>query len=137
MKSSSQFESFENRRKYPRLNLHIPVKVQSQNGKCVSAKLYDISPDGLQIRCDQEVAGVIHPGGKQIKEGEQPKVTVGFNLLLNGKNTEIIVRCSMCYFALLTNGENNEVAFGLRFRKFKGKCLQHLKQFLLSEMEPA
>ena len=137
MKPAVQFDSFEDKRKYPRLKLHIPVKVQSQNGKCVNAKLYDISPDGLQIRCDQEMARVIHPGGKQIPENDQPSVTVGFNLLHNGTNTEIIVRCSICYFALPASGANNEYAFGLRFRQFKGKCRQHIKRFFLSEMEPA
>jgi PilZ domain-containing protein len=136
MKSAPQFERLEDRRKYPRLKLQIPVQVQNQNGKRVAAILYDISPDGLQLRCDRKIADIIHPGGKQIAETDQPSVTVGFNLLQNGTNTEIIVRCSICYFALLTSSENNEVAFGLCFRQFKGKCLQHIKQFFLSEMEP-
>ncbi len=137
MKPATQLKSFEDRRKYPRLRLDIPVKVKYQSDKFVEARLYDISPDGLQIRCDQPTAGLIHPSGKPIPEHAQPSVLIGFTLPANNENSEIIVKFSIWYFALLTDGAINEVAFGLCFRQFKGDCRQRISQYFLSEMEPA
>jgi hypothetical protein len=136
MNSDTQFEALDEKRKYPRLNLHIPVKVQYAHGEFVEATLHDISPDGLQIRCDPSTAGIIYPSGRYILEDNQPSVTVGFSLHKQGEKEEIIVKCSICYFALLTGGECKEVAFGLHFKQFKGNCLQQIKQFFISEMEP-
>ena len=137
MNSQTQYESFENRRKYPRLIMQIPVKVQNQHGLNLDARLHDISPDGLQIRCEQESAELIHPGGKQITKNTQASVVIGFRLPQNEASIEIIVRCSICYFVVLEDSGPDEVAFGLQFRQFEGDSLRHIKQFFLSEMEPA
>ncbi len=137
MKSRSQYESFEDRRKYPRLIMNLPVKVKNQQGRYIEAKLHDISPDGLQLRCNRKTAELIHPGGRQIVDDAQPSIGVGFNLTVNEQSREIIVRCSVCYFVLLEDNESDEAAFGLCYRQFKGESLRHIKEFFLSEMEPA
>lgn len=43
-------ESFENRRHYPRLNLDLPVAITNSGGEILNADIYNISPDGIQIR---------------------------------------------------------------------------------------
>lgn len=136
MKSTTQFDAFEDRRMYPRLNLQIPVRVKCQNNVYVNARLHDISPDGLQLRCDQTSAELIHPSGEYIVENNLATVTVGFNLPQNDERSEIIVQCSICHFTLLTSGESNEVVFGLLFKQFKDNCRQRIKLFFISEMEP-
>ncbi|MFT5134531.1 MAG: hypothetical protein ACI9SC_003010 [Gammaproteobacteria bacterium] len=115
----------------------MPVKVQYENGKYVKANLHDLSPDGLQIRCDQDTANKIHPAQTQILKNAQPSIVVGFSLPKTDVNIEIIVKCSICYFGLLPPGTSNEVAFGLQFKQFSGDCRQHIKKFFLSEMESA
>ena len=137
MNPIAEFEAYENRRSYPRLNLLVPVKVQYENGKYAKAELHDISPDGLQIRCDQETANKIHPAQTRILKNAQPSIVVGFSLPQTDVNTEIIVKCAICYFALLTTDTSNEVAFGLQFKQFSGDCRQQIKKFFLSEMESA
>lgn len=43
-------ESFENRRIYPRLKMHLPVTITSTTGEKLKAYIYNLSPDGIQIR---------------------------------------------------------------------------------------
>ena len=66
MKSASQCEVKEDKRKYPRLVLQIPVKVHIENGLYADSSLHDLSPEGLQIRCDQETTYEIDTFGKKI-----------------------------------------------------------------------
>lgn len=47
MNSASQCEVKEDKRKYPRLVLQIPVKVHIENGLYADASLHDLSPEGL------------------------------------------------------------------------------------------
>ena len=136
MNSTSQFEVKEDKRKYPRLVLQIPVKVHIENGLYADASLHDLSPDGLQIRCDQETAHEIDTFSKKNLFKNRPSISVKFALPRTNNNTGIVVRCSICYFVSLPLKENDDVAFGLQFRQFSGDSLQQIKRFFLSEMEP-
>jgi len=46
----SMYEIFEKRRHYPRLELHLPVTITGAGGKSFAGNIYDISPDGVQVR---------------------------------------------------------------------------------------
>jgi len=54
------------------------------------------------------------------------------------KYNKIIVRCQLCYFALLgdENVERITVAFSLKFNKFKGDCGKYAGRFIYNEMKP-
>ena len=136
MNSTSQCEVKEDKRKYPRLVLQIPVKVHIEQGLYADAFLHDLSPDGLQIRCGQETAREIDTISKKNLFKDRPSISVEFALPRTNNNTEIVVKCSICYFAPLPSEENEDVAFGLQFRQFSGDSLQQIKDFFLSEMEP-
>ena len=73
MNSTSPCEVKEDKRKYPRLVLQIPVKVHIEQGYYADAFLHDLSPDGLQIRCGQETAREIDTISKKtfLKTGLQ------------------------------------------------------------------
>lgn len=49
-KKLPKFETFENRRKFPRLKTNLPVTITGSNGEIFNGILHDISPDGIQIR---------------------------------------------------------------------------------------
>ena len=135
--NASQNKTFEDRRKYPRLILQIPLKVHIGNGLYALACLHDISPDGMQIRCNKQTEGQIHAIAK-IREGrEKPSIMVEFKLPNDPTNEAIVVKCRICYFGPLTAGAKDDVAFGLQFAQFSGTSLKKIKHFFLSEMEPA
>ena len=136
MNSTSQIEVKDDRRKYPRLVLQIPVNVHIEYGKYADACLYDLSPDGLQIRCDQETANQIDTLSKKNLYKDKPSITVEFALPQTNNRAVIVVKCSICYFSPLPAKANDDVALGLQFRQFSGDSLQQIKDFFLSELEP-
>ena len=137
MNSASQCEVLQDRRKYPRLLLFIPVKVHIGDDLYVDALLHDVSPDGLQIRCDQETADQIHAAGNKNSFWGKPSLEIEFTLPNREKKIEIVVKCTITYFTALPERADNDVAFVLHFRRFGGDSLRLLKSFLYSEMEPA
>jgi len=49
-KTESMYELFEKRRNYPRLELHLPVTITGAGGINFTGTIYDLSPDGVQLR---------------------------------------------------------------------------------------
>jgi len=49
-KPSKRYQLFERRRGFPRLIMEIPAKVTGHDGNNIDAILFDLSPDGAQIR---------------------------------------------------------------------------------------
>lgn len=127
--------SFDDRRKYPRLQIHLPIKIRTKPGKYVHAKIFDLSPDGLQIRCDRDTGQLIHPVEEAIDFDNKPIVVVAFNIPHHKGEKEIIVRCKICYKKLLNQG--SKVAFGVKFTCFKENCDKYISQYFAYEMEPA
>jgi len=135
---SNHFLDYDERRKYPRLRIDLPARVSSvYPGKYVWARVYDLAPDGIQIRCDGKIAQLIHPVEKRIDATNQPIVVVSFNLPHHGGEKEIVAKCKICHISAIAAGENSLMAIGSKFIKFKGDCDKLVSQFLIAEMEPA
>jgi len=50
------YESFENRRRFPRLDMNLSVTVIAPNREKFRGVIYDISPDGVQMRYDDSAS---------------------------------------------------------------------------------
>ncbi len=137
MKVANQHEVFERRRMYPRLVLLIPVKICLQAGVNVDAQLQDISPDGMQIRCNEEIATSIKEGCTRTGEKRRPSILLEFELPGASALIKINVECSICYVVTLKGKSSNNIAFGLQFKQFKGKSLQEIQKFFLNELDPS
>lgn len=138
MNNTHQYESYEERRKFPRIRIDIPMQIQYDKTKFVHTRIYDISPDGIQFRCDQKTAQLLHPSGKLIEEDKKPSVIVIFTVPYKKVKKEIIVRCQILYFTLLSGKhiENENIAFGLKFNKFEGNSGKYAGWFIYNEMKP-
>lgn len=58
----SMKDTFEKRRKFPRLKMSVPVTITGTRGEIFRAALYDISPDGVQVRLAISDGMKIFPG---------------------------------------------------------------------------
>lgn len=65
-------DQFGEQRQHPRLALEIPVAFRNAQGQHCAAKLCNISPDGLQVRCNVVTAQIVHPVGGRIGEANKP-----------------------------------------------------------------
>ncbi len=131
-KTPALYEVLEGRRKYPRIKLNTPIKLKKSKSS-VEAIVYDISIDGLQIRCDRQAAMVLHPSGKFIKEGKGPNVDVTFKLSLEEKTNLVKVKCQIYYLAVVSD---KQFAFGLVFKKFIDNSARIVDNFILDYITP-
>ena len=100
------------RRKYPRIRMRIPVRISLPDGKVIIAHTQNMTPDGLQIRCDKTTANVVNPTGRSIPPEEHQRVMVMMRMESPAEIHSCVLRCRVSYMAM---AKGDEVAFGLQF----------------------
>ena len=80
----------------------------------VRAKMFDISPAGINLRCDAKTAAALpfKPPGKEFPKGSE--VVARLVIHIDPQPLEINARCRCCYARLY---KANEVALGLQLPK--------------------
>ena len=128
---------YEETRNYPRIKVNLPIQIHIDDNQIVDANIYDISPDGLQVRCDRGVALAVNPGGKNIKPEDNLIVKTEFELPIGNEKKRISVACKIYYFVKISGDATEEIALGLKFKTFSGMSITYIGQHISSELEPA
>ncbi|MCI0400721.1 MAG: PilZ domain-containing protein [Gammaproteobacteria bacterium] len=124
---------YEERRRFPRLIVNRRAEIRKAQGHVVNALVHDISPDGLQVRCDRDAAKILHPSGRFITPENASEVDVRLSVALQKGEMEVKARCRLVYLAVVPGS----IAFGMKFIKFYGDSAKILKRFIEESMEPA
>lgn len=135
MESRQPYEHYEEKRKYPRIVIGTPIDIWYKR-KALSASIHDLSPDGLQVRCDRNTIRIIHPSGKFITDDIAPTLDVTFLLPVGNKQKRVRATVKLYYFVLLPDKSGPNVACGLRFTKLKGKSAAYIEQFIIDTLSP-
>jgi hypothetical protein len=130
------YEHYEESREYPRIKNGFPVTLSLDNKQSVTATVYDISPDGLQIRCSRNTATILNPTAKRITPRDNLMVKAQFSLPIEDELKTIRVDCKIYYFVILPGQGDEDVAFGLKFKNVEGRSVKHVGQHIMSELEP-
>jgi hypothetical protein len=131
-KSASQ-EHIEEKREYPRIILDSPVNIHYKIHQ-LEAKIHDISPDGLQIRADRESLKKINPGNEEFTEKNSPLLDVTFCLKLYEMDMRVNALCRISYTNPLSEDDNKDVVYGLKFINFEGSGASQLEAYITQEM---
>ena len=129
------YDIYEDRRKYPRVVTNSPAEIRFQD-KVLSARVHDLSPDGLQIRCTRTALKEIRPSGRAIRKENAPVVDVRFRLSVDRTERNIEASATLYYFVLLPGEKGADVACGLQFRELRGKSREHVDAFIADAMAP-
>ena len=121
------------RRDYPRIKLHQPAQVRFANGQVAPKGVSDISAGGMQLRCNRALASFIHPTLAAIETGNWPKVVLAIALPYPKGIPEIVVECSLRYVSQIVS---DEIAFGVKFERFKGDGARHFHRFITESLKP-
>ena len=132
MSASKRHERYEEGRRFPRIPVAIPITIVHGQNQTTEAVTYDISPDGIQIRCNQAIAQILHPKCERIEESARPPVDVTLNLPAKKGEKKFIARCHIVYMIFLKEAESNaeNAAIGLKYMALKGRSEKYLHQFL-------
>ena len=125
---------YEERRQYPRVVVETPVQVSSDEVRSILVTAHDISPDGLQIRCDRITASALHPSGRPVKEEDPPRIDIVLHLPFPDGPRQLRAVCELSYIAVCPN---REIAFGVTFRELKPSAAATLTSFLEESLIPA
>lgn len=135
MSQKQPYESYEDRRRFPRIGIGVPAELTFQ-GKSLRGKIHDLSPDGLQVRCNRKTLQAIRPSGKYIHREDAPVLETVFKLDVRGKVTEIHATVRMYYFVLLPGERDFDVAFGGQFMEFGDHGEQIVERFISDAITP-
>jgi hypothetical protein len=123
----------KDRRTLPRVTLSCPGKVILTGGEVVNVMIYDLSRDGLQIRCGKKAARAINPDGKAIKDGaSSAEIQVLFYVPIESGKGRVKAKGTLMYFSLIAP---DIVAMGLKFRSISSGGVEHLRSVVKSALE--
>ena len=123
----------KDRRALPRVTLSCPGKVILAGGDIVNVMIYDLSRDGLQIRCGKEAAHAINPDGKAITNGDElPEIQVLFYVPVDSGKGRVKAKGKLKYFSLIAP---DTVAMGLKFKSISSGGVEHLRNVVKSALE--
>ena len=123
----------KDRRALPRVTLSCPGKVILPGGDVVNVMIYDLSRDGLQIRCGKKAAHAINPDGKAIKKaGGDVEIQVLFYVPVDSGKGRVKAKGKLMYFSLIAP---DIMALGLKFKSISSGGIEHLKKVVKSALE--
>jgi hypothetical protein len=127
------YSKLEQRRAFPRVRLRIPVQIGLPGGQVACARIYNLSPDGIQVRCDPITARRIHPSGETISDGSGPKVQVAIRLKRGADVHTHVLKCKVFY---LLPESPREFIIGLEFEELDSAQRDALDTLMSASLEP-
>ncbi len=125
-------EKLEEQRRYPRIDLDLAVAFRNSSGQHCAARLLNIAPDGIQIRCNVATAQMLHPGGGKICSSNAPVVQTAIAIpLATGISTLSV--CSRLTYAI-TLAEEPRCVIGLQFLDPRPKAQRIIDQFFADQL---
>jgi hypothetical protein len=128
------YSGLEQRRALPRVKLRIPIQVGLPGGEVACARIYNLSPDGIQIHCDPITAQRIHPSGSIINDGSGPTVLIALRLKQGADIRTHVLKCRVYYLLPETD---QEVIIGLEFEELNAAQRDVLDSLMSASLEPA
>jgi hypothetical protein len=132
-KTINLYDMYEEKRDYPRVGVNTLAGVHKKDEYDVNVILHDVSPDGVQLRCDRKTAYIIHPDGKFITNKTAPEVVLKFALPIDDKEKDVIAQVKIYYFTIIAT---DVVAFGAKFKKFEKFTQRHVDDYITQSIVP-
>ena len=117
-------------RHQPRVIVNLPMQIRLDDGQFFNAIVHDVSPDALQIRCDQKTAQLLSPLDNASSSPHTAHIRL--HLPFNAGSLSLSADCEIIHQSAC---DHEQVAFGLRFVEFSGVGARILKIFIEASMK--
>ena len=131
--SKAEFESFEQKRRYPRIILDHRASLVLPGNQAVNVLLYDLSICAIQMRFDTQTEQTISSVLQYLGDKDLSTLEVRFRIKLNGREEDIHVSCNPLYIFQL---DQDIYAMGMQFSDIDNRCAALIKDFVEVSMEP-
>lgn len=130
---SSGYVSFENRRKFPRLKMNLPIIITTVNNEKIKGTLYDISPDGAQIRyASKDGIKIFQHQKLPATDINACKCTLQFDLAYSESVTHVRISACPVYLRPVTN---DILASGIFFSEDNLSENKKISDFLFYQLQ--
>jgi len=127
-------EKFIEQRGFQRIDLDTEVGFRNASGQHCAAKLLNIAPDGIQIRCNVVTAQILHPCGGRICAANSPILQTEIGIPLAGGEARLSVCARLTYVA--TYPEEPRCVMGLRFLEPRPTAQRIINEFFALHAPP-
>lgn len=132
-KTESMYEIFEKRRNYPRLELNLPVTITGSSGNSFTGTLYDLSPDGVQLRYPVKDGINLFPDKDTLtKDIKSLKCVLQFELVYDETAVQVVLEAYPVY---LQADNEDTLSAGMSFSKINAPAeTKKVHDFLFSRL---
>ena len=131
--SKSEFESFEQRRRYPRIILADRASLLLPGNQPVKVLIYDLSICAIQMRFDTQTEQTISSVLQYLGGDELSTMDVRFKIKLHEREEDIDVPCKPMYIYQL---DQDIYAMGMQFSDMDNRYQTLIRNFVEVSMEP-
>ncbi len=125
-------EKLDEQRQYPRIPIDGGVRIFSADGEEVPVLALNVSPDGLQLRCDIAAARQLHPAGGRVDPMSDVLFKADITLPLAAGAAHLECDCRLLY--LTTVDSEPRCVIGMRFVDLNQRAERLLTAFLCDQM---
>ena len=122
----------EEQRGYPRFPLEIAACFRNAAGNRCKGQIVNISPDGLQVRCNVSAGQALHPKGGKLCPSNAPIVQVALQLPVSGEDKKVTVGAKLVYAT--TMGADPNCVLGFRFLELRPTAQRTIDSYFSERM---
>lgn len=122
----------DDRRKYPRIETEGVAELILPGEECLLVDMFDVSPDGLQVRFGKELAVRLKPSIEQLINRKKGQIEIMFSLSFEEKEHSLAAICRPIYVHRI---EKDRYAMGMKFTDADKQGRRTLKRFIEISME--
>lgn len=129
------YENFENRRRFPRLDMNLSVTVIAPNREKFRGVIYDISPDGVQMRYDDSAsAKLLHGKDPTEQTLRSMSTTLHFDLAFSKTVDHVKIEATPAY---LRSIDDDTIACGMFFSEANLTENKKISDFIFHQLQVA
>lgn len=127
------YESFENRRRFPRLDMNLSVTVIAPDREKFRGVIYDISPDGVQMRYDDSAsAKLLHGKDPTEQTLRSMSTTLHFDLAFSKTVAHVNIGATPAY---LRSIDDDTIACGMFFSEANLAENKKISDFIFHQLQ--
>lgn len=131
--SRTEFENFEQRRKYPRVILNDVAFLSLPGAQSLRLDLFDLSVCAIQARFDAHTEQTLRSVLHYVSDEALAVLPIRFTLKWHGQEEEIIVSCKPIYICQM---QPDLFAMGMQFTNIERKYHALVCNFIEDCLEP-
>lgn len=124
----------KDKRRYPRIEVNAPIEITRNNTPPISSTVHDISPDGMQLRCDAKTGSKLGLLRLEKEGSNGTEIEAALRIQLAEGPLQLNTRNRCCYVREVLN---DYFAIGIEFVHMYDESRDHLMRFVERAIEPA